>query len=388
MSQNKKPSNFERGTRLYVDGTDAIPYVDAVSRKTNKGELDRAFAAERSQQGSTTLPKRQSEYKKPYTEDDYQSMEYHLTGTNKPIDTFKPDDLPTQPDTDSSINNCLGCWNGPDIDFCPGETVRGEMVQPCASDKITSMVVNGGYGSLTWKGPNFVYQSSSRDNKFSIVIEATTKSGSHCSSTLHPNTDCESCDCGSVSIGYTTNQMNGGEEQSLTAVGGGSGCSFTWSLSGGGSVFPSSGASTTYTAPVSNPDCANNPVVSLKCKGVSVGTLPIAVNTYVGGDPAVRTWSGKRCWFPGGTPGSLINCGLTNITYHCDGTIDFGPCEVVAQYNNYPNNATCDQCTGMIIPSPACFSGNGPMDYLESITPIDLRTTSMKNGGCCPSSLL
>lgn len=82
-------------------------------------------------------------------------------------------------------------------------------------------------------------------------------------------------------IGYTSLQMGCGASQDLTVSGG---CpTYTWSLSGGGSLEPDEGSTVTYKAPDTNPGCNNNPTISVTdCCG-STAEVKLAINCYVGG---------------------------------------------------------------------------------------------------------
>src|SRR4030042_162117 len=66
-----------------------------------------------------------------------------------------------------------------------------------------------------------------------------------------------------LAINYSSLSMSCGATQNLSASGG---CPpYTWSLSGGGTLTPRGGdhTSATYVAPDSNPNCANNAMITL-----------------------------------------------------------------------------------------------------------------------------
>lgn len=81
-------------------------------------------------------------------------------------------------------------------------------------------------------------------------------------------------------IGFTSKQMTTNGRQNLT-VSGGCGEPYTWSIgSGRGSLSNSTGTSVTYTAPSSNPNCANNPTIKVTDKCGNYTTLDLAVSGY------------------------------------------------------------------------------------------------------------
>src|SRR4030042_70947 len=66
-----------------------------------------------------------------------------------------------------------------------------------------------------------------------------------------------------LQINYSSLSMPCGASQNLSAWGG---CPpYNWSLSGGGTLTPGGGDNTsaTYVAPASNPNCANNAMITL-----------------------------------------------------------------------------------------------------------------------------
>ena len=184
-----------------------------------------------------------------------------------------------------------------------------------------------------------------------------------------------------VKIGYTTQAMGVGEDQTLTVEGyhprWNSG-NYRWRLAaGGGSLSAGQGYSVVYTAPASNPDCENNATINLVCEGDVVDQLSIAINAYMGEERATRTWSNLTCVKPLELF-EIYNCKLYNNTYNCAGDLmeDF-PCLLERQADS------CEACQEDIWPA-ACDSGNNTMNYLLEVTPVDLRTPLMIEQGCCP----
>jgi hypothetical protein len=70
-------------------------------------------------------------------------------------------------------------------------------------------------------------------------------------------------DCPPPIMGFSSRQMTVNGIQTLTASGGGGG-PYIWSItSGAGTLSGTSGISVVYTAPSSNPNCLNNPVITV-----------------------------------------------------------------------------------------------------------------------------
>src|SRR5512143_2724020 len=114
----------------------------------------------------------------------------------------------------------------------------------------------------------------------------------------------------SLAINYSTLSMGFGASQELSASGG---CSpYTWSLFGEGSLTPGGGdnSTATYTAPTSNPDCANNATITLtdSCRGTAC--IKIAATT-------TNLWIAIRRI-------KFVSCGESGLIegewWYCDGT--------------------------------------------------------------------
>ena len=200
--------------------------------------------------------------------------------------------------------------------------------------------------------------------------------------------DCTNCEeiCSTVvSIGYTTQQMAASGTQTLTLEGADyePDC-HTWAIkSGGGSLGnPDANGDVVYTAPATNAECANNPVIALYCDEVEHDSLSIAVNVYAGGENAAQVWSNKRC-----VDAWPWNCYIDARQYLCDGSLNAGfgnPCTLGRQ----SAGGACPGCYSQNGPPANCDSGNVSMDDLEARSPDDLRTAAMKTAGCCPEQLL
>jgi len=118
-----------------------------------------------------------------------------------------------------------------------------------------------------------------------------------------PTNECfpceEECDCEGISIGYTTQGMQVDEEQNLSVIGDQEGCTYNWSLSGGGSLSSPTGTHVIYIAPSENPNCDENATITLSVEGITCDTLEIAVNENVGAEHAYGLWTGAiyQQWF-------------------------------------------------------------------------------------------
>lgn len=184
--------------------------------------------------------------------------------------------------------------------------------------------------------------------------------------------------CEGVSIGYTTQQMSADEQQVLNVENPVAGCIYDWEItSGGGSLSANTGTSVTYTAPSSNANCEQSPIIRLSVKGNVCDTLQIAVNTYgiylayyIVTECILVPPGGIDCFGnPKTTQGYTHYCCLEG--YNCDGS-----------FNKYSY-------------SPSCWThqpeGCGP-DWCDTFCDIgkiiDTRTPEQIAGGCCPEDLL
>ncbi len=158
---------------------------------------------------------------------------------------------------------------------------------------------------------------------------------------------------GAESIGYVSQQMGVNDIQSLTVVNGYPGRNYSFSVKSGGGSITSDGV---YTAPATNAECANNPVIALKCPdGTEAATLKLAVDS--GGYGCTLAWQ-TCCNF------SVYSC-ITS--YNCANEPG-APCFTYS---------SCQCATGLF---------SGASCGTEGTT--DARTEAMITGGCCPAGLL
>lgn len=213
----------------------------------------------------------------------------------------------------------------------------------------------------------------------SLEVESVSSSFSWVAST----TETIHGDCGeqyqrveSPSISYTSQQMSGGEVQTLTAEDY-AGCTYTWAItSGGGSLSSSSGLSVDYTAPTVNADCLQNPTITLSrfCGSTQTDTtLQLAVNTEA------DTTVAYRLSIPALSPGVCANAGGTCLPTNrlCSSSYYHMDCSGVNQ-GIEGTGQPCSACT---------LLGSDCDEYLY-LTPLDVRTPTQKTNGCCPAALL
>lgn len=218
-------------------------------------------------------------------------------------------------------------------------------------------------------------------------------------------------------VGYTTQQMAINGTQTLAAIGG-EGCSLDWEIvSGGGSLSASSGSSVVYTAPSTNPNCVNNPTITLSCQGAVVASLSIAINAAWSGYGAYYKTSQRHeepCFYAihyelyncagaivPGWGGDCIYCDTSAFPCYLACYLDWvycGPppgdvhytCPGTGQWTNWcPGSTICnfDYLLGRCDARPyKCLHAFGKDINCSGST--DVRTPQIIAEGCCPASLI
>jgi len=310
-----------------------------------------------------------SEFKKPYLADSYQDMDYiweqraPFSLPDYPIPGipasphFPVPRIPKPPAPPPSVPS-PGDDPPPGWIFidrkCCGHGLRLSGANSVAPEGVVTISVSGGNPSCeyrvkadigsfdTWYGMDFVGGGSA-----SFDWKAPNSPGKTAKITIEPyytNWSLEAClelsiaiaGCGASHIDYTTQQMAVNETQNLSVGTPTTGVTYTWEVtSGGGSVSPLTGTSTTYTAPATNTECANNATITLKVGDEVCDTLKLAID-------AVGPYA-QACWI---TTGSGEGCvwQIVKQAYRCNGAVSGTP-------------ATCDGCSCNPPPACDCLSG-------------------------------
>jgi len=192
-------------------------------------------------------------------------------------------------------------------------------------------------------------------------------------------------------IGYTTQQMStsgGGSTQNLNADGGGGG-PYTWSiLSGGGTLSKlktTNNEMTLYTAPSSNTDCANNPIIQVKDYCGHPKTLKLAVN---GGGTGVGAYAAVNVSY------GTCSANATGTVYDCAGnsfcTLSGASCTATPPGCLSPFGCACPHngCVYNFAPCRNGTMGCGGITVDACPGAADKRTSAQKTAGCCPAALL
>ncbi len=207
-----------------------------------------------------------------------------------------------------------------------------------------------------------------------------------------------------LQINYSNLVMGCGASQNLSASGG---CQpYYWSLSGGGTFTPN-GTSATYIAPASNPNCANNAMITLTDGCRNIVDIQIAVNCYTA--DSVLQWAERnKCWcFEINNP----NCAGMQYQSHsslhwkkwnCSGTLNYEAWwingnvyytlpENLCIFNSPPPCVNFCACHAEDLNNCGCWGGPGYCEYCNWGYPTvlcnvvnDKRNLSQKTQGCCP----
>lgn len=195
---------------------------------------------------------------------------------------------------------------------------------------------------------------------------------------------------------------------------------FTWSLSGGGSLSSTTDQNIVYTAPASNPNCGSNATISLLCNGTVIDTLEITIMGTVGGTAYYATvcsseghcyeprWTGSY-WVTEFTVASvqIWYYGCTGTGYRTGTSCAAGSGSCIDPDNPVP----CADCLASKTVSSYCSAeytqtnrlscGGAALDCTAwcvvdaSLSdgpalgePVDVRTPAMIAKGCCPPALM
>jgi len=355
----------ESGRRLYASD---LPYEEAMDQLSQK-YLD-----------SVKLIK-QSEFKKPYLEDDYSAMEYAYNPPSWPINPYAPPNP-----GDSVIPDCrvgveaagaLEDWR----DCAEGDSCAG-WVFTCAHKLISIGCGNCTIAKIEpLEGDRLMVIICSDRDALDIQVQtsedpskpAAWKSFEQkrecCPTTKACGGKCDGCP--PPVIGYTSQQMSCSGTQTLTHASGGAGGPYTWSTDYGSFSAPT-GTSVVFTAPSANGNCAYNPTITLTdCCG-HTGTLAIAVNC---GGTGVNAYKGNPSW----------QCGVSLGTCYCGGTYRNLDC------SDADLSSAGVLCSEVQVPGGLCAPGcsaacSGKPTSCPSY--YDTRTTAQKEAGCCPAGLL
>jgi hypothetical protein len=159
--------------------------------------------------------------------------------------------------------------------------------------------------------------TSPKENERTITVNCYTRSGWKCSAIADRKDICGGC--GSAEIGwagihYTTQQMACGESQTLTVLNPEPGTTYGWECTTG-TLSSGTGNSVTYTAPATNPSCANNATVTLKANGNTCDYITVAVNCVPAA--AAMAYEISTCYLNS----SIGKWQRKTWGYTCDGTV-------------------------------------------------------------------
>jgi len=331
---------------------------------------------------------KQSNWKKPYREDDYSEMEYKGDPGIPPVPVVGPGTADCTPKGEAVGGGSHLCEDGIScgqwIFTCAHRIIRFEVVQDFGW--IQSIV----YGTNDTVTVTVCWNEIDRDAGRKIgpkgilakgkEVVSTFDFGTCCPTTKACNGKCEGCP--PPTIGYDSNQMACGAVQALTHSGGGAGGKYTWSADYGTFDSPV-GAGVNFTAPAANAECANNPTITLTDCCKHTATLKIAVNCAI---PTVVAGY-LSCCVTGRSSGYCSwTRGRNNL--YCDGSLA-GSCNgICGKGDDIP--CSLDEyyawlVSGCVDAIPYCNS-NCPEGCSEGYH--DSRTAAQKTAGCCPAQLV
>ena len=242
------------------------------------------------------------------------------------------------------------------------------------------------YGSAGWSG----YGMGPGDELYEEFGPSR-----ECEDTANITTTAEDCPdkCLGSEIGFATQNMPAGSFQNLAVVGGSPSEDYEWSLQGGGSISMTKGVSTVYYSPSSNFNCEENAIITLKCNGVVVDTLGIAVygaaaNYVLGYTLFVTGLMHPECRrFEEGCGGSLDFAGklwsVQDTRLFCDGSTDTS-----GLFGNTFCMGICFPHTGVYCWTNAMYCADMSAGCPEGAGPCSFRPVAnyaeLIAGGCCP----
>jgi len=189
--------------------------------------------------------------------------------------------------------------------------------------------------------------------------------------------------------------MEAGASQTLSVTGGSEYDDYYWAASTG-SLSSNEGMSVVYTAPATNPNCANNPTITLTCGGAQVDSISIAIN-------AINAYAV-------GYVTEVVSIGYCTIEYYPPGVINRYfwnemkvkcyalQCNGTVTLSSYNDNIG-GLCPAKQDPSCSCAKAYefavwhtgicqcGGTEAIEGKF-SDCRSSYLKTNGCCPIQLM
>jgi hypothetical protein len=190
------------------------------------------------------------------------------------------------------------------------------------------------------------------------------------------------CDfCLGNEIQGATSVLDWNESIDLSVSGDTTGHTYTWQLEGCGTLSPTSGTSTTYTAPDIPSGCynlcGNGPIIRLICDGYLISQVQLLITLAACADlgKAYELWCGPILDCVGAFRYGY--CGVIRYEIDCCGHIT-GSCEV--GHYDYTIGACIQDCSG----GAAGCGVSGSVSSLIARGLVDLRSESKISAGCCP----
>jgi hypothetical protein len=183
--------------------------------------------------------------------------------------------------------------------------------------------------------------------------------------------------CDGETISATSPTMACNTSQTLSVTDAVVGKTYTWEVtSGGGSVSPSTGTSTTYTAPATNANCTNNATIALKvgsstCDSETIGINCVSVNTY-------SAYEVSTCQYV--ETGGLWRWTRRVYAYWCDGSVNSSCNPLWAGF--WHTEAECLAPAVGNVCCPCWIGETGTHDCRGADCADTLKD------GCCPSALI